>query len=78
MYFQIQSNPLPTCPPANPFGARNLSHSSPMSLNFHSNKCNMALLPSTALGDFWQESLPHKARHKISSSNIFQDVVPTD
>ena len=78
MYFQMQSNPLPTYTPANPFEARHLSHSSPMSLNFHSNKCNMALLPGTALGDFWQESLPHKARHMISSSSIFQDVVPTD
>ena len=76
--FQIQSNPLPTWTPANPFGARNLSHSFAMSLNFHSNKCTMALLPGTVLGDFWARMFAKENKtHIRCSSTILQDVVPT-
>ena len=78
IHFQIQSTPLPTWTPANPFGARNLSHSSAMSLNFHSNKCTMALLPGTVFGDFWAWMFAtENKRHIRCSSNILQDVIST-
>jgi hypothetical protein len=77
-FFQIQCNKLPTWTPANPLGARNLSHSSAMSLNFHSNKCTIALLPSTAWGFFWPWMFAtENKRHTRCSSTILQDVVPT-
>jgi hypothetical protein len=75
--FQIQSNTLPTWTPAYPFGARNLPHSAAMSLNFHSNKCTMALLPGTVLGFFWAWMFAtENKRHTRCSSAILQVAVP--
>jgi hypothetical protein len=78
IHFQIQSNTLPTWTPAYPLGARNLSHSSATSLNFHSNRCTIALLPSRAWGFFWAWMYAtENKRHTRCSSAILQDVVPT-
>ena len=78
IYFQIQSNSLPTWTPANPFGAKNLSRSSKMSLNFYSNKCTMAFLPGTVLVEFWAWTFAtENKRHFRCSSSILQDVTPT-
>jgi len=49
-----------------------------MSLNFHSNKCTMALLPGRVLGDFWAWTFAtENKRHTRCSSAILQYVVPT-
>ena len=78
IHFQIQSNTLLTRTPANPFGARNLSHSRATSLNFHSNRCTMAFLHGTVLGFFWAWMFATENKsHTRCSSSILQDVVPT-
>jgi len=78
IHFQNQSNLLLTRTPPNPFGPRNLSHSSAMSLNFHSSKYTMQLLPGRVLGVFWAWMFATaNKRHIRCSSTILQDVVPT-
>jgi len=78
IHFQIQFHPLLTWTPANPFGPRNLSHSSAMSLCFHWKKCTMQLLPFRVLGVFWAWMFATaNKRHIRCSSTILQNVVPT-
>jgi len=48
-----------------------------MSMNFHSNKWTIALLPCTLLGFFWAWMFAtENKRHTRCSSTILQDLVP--